>query len=98
MTSARKRLGAWYTPDDLVSMVVDRVVTPEFVRTRAGTGRSLGVLDPACGDGRFLAAVVHAGPCRGRRVRTVGVDIDPAAVRAARDNVAGRRHSSTRTR
>ncbi len=97
MTSARKRLGAWYTPDDLVSMVVDQVVTPEFVRTRAGCGRSLGVLDPACGDGRFLAAVAERVRAAGGECEVVGVDIDPAAVRAARENVVGA-DISTRTR
>ena len=89
MTSARKRLGAWYTPPDLVSMVVDRVVTPEFVRARVGSGRSLRVLDPACGDGRFLAAVAQRVRSAGGECELVGVDVDPAAVRAARAGVTG---------
>ncbi len=89
MTSARKRLGAWYTPPDLVSMVVDRVVTPEFVRDRSGSGRPLRVLDPACGDGRFLSAVAQRVTAAGGECELVGVDIDPAAVRAARDAVTG---------
>ena len=57
----RKRLGAWYTPPGLVQAVVAEV-------TRPGA-RS--VLDPACGDGRFLAAT-------GLPVQ-VGVDVDEHA-------------------
>jgi len=94
VTSARKRLGAWYTPDDLVSTVVDHVVTPEFVRARSspgrsGRGRSLRVLDPACGDGRFLAAVEERVNAAGLSCELVGVDIDPAAAGAARDRCPG---------
>ncbi len=84
MTSARKRLGAWYTPPDLVSMVVDHVATTEFVRTRSGAGRSLRVLDPACGDGRFLAAVAQRAGGAGVECDLVGVDLDPDAVATAR--------------
>jgi len=94
VTSARKRLGAWYTPDDLVSTVVDHVATPEFVRARSGPGRSgwgrsLRVLDPACGDGRFLGAVEERVNAAGVACELVGVDIDPAAAGAARDRCPG---------
>jgi len=83
VTSARKQLGAWYTPPDLVSTVVDHVVTPEFVRARSSPGRSLRVLDPACGDGRFLAAVEQRAQAAGFECELVGVDLDPAAAAAA---------------
>lgn len=56
----RKELGAWYTPPALVDAVVR-----EAVFDGAHT-----VLDPACGDGRFLRAT-------GLPHQT-GVDIDPA--------------------
>ncbi|MFM8311471.1 MAG: class I SAM-dependent DNA methyltransferase [Ilumatobacteraceae bacterium] len=55
----RKRLGVWYTPPSLVAAIIDEVVYPG--------ARS--VLDPACGDGRFLAA--------SGLPEQVGVDIDP---------------------
>lgn len=55
----RKRHGAWYTPPALVEALVREAVFPG-ART---------VLDPACGDGRFLVA--SALPDR------TGVDIDP---------------------
>ncbi len=56
----RKELGAWYTPPALVDAVVREAVF-DGART---------VLDPACGDGRFLRAT-------GLPQQT-GVDIDPS--------------------
>lgn len=56
----RKRLGAWYTPPALVEAIVREAVFEGAVS----------VLDPACGDGRFL----HASGLP----QQTGVDIDPA--------------------
>jgi SAM-dependent methyltransferase len=70
--ATRRRLGAWYTPAPLVSFVLDQVGPLG--------GR---VLDPACGDGRFLAEVVRRSP----GASVVGVDIDPGAIAQARDAV-----------
>ena len=53
MASTRKQLGAWYTPPDMVDTVVEAVITPDFVADRP---HPLAVLDPSCGDGRFLVA------------------------------------------
>ena len=77
-----KQLGSFYTPDDLVRTVVDAVVTPEFVASRAG--RPISVLDPACGDGRFLAAAAARVRSLGGEVTLHGVDIDLSAVWMAR--------------
>lgn len=55
----RKQLGSWYTPPDLVDAVVREAV---FAGARS-------VLDPACGDGRFLHATGLP--------EQMGVDIDP---------------------
>jgi SAM-dependent methyltransferase len=52
-------LGAWYTPQPLVEAVVREAVFPGAVS----------VLDPACGDGRFLRAT--------ELPQQTGVDIDP---------------------
>lgn len=59
-----KQLGAYYTPPDVVRCLVSWV--------SAGIGDG-GILDPSCGDGRFLEGVENA----------VGVDIDPEAAEAA---------------
>lgn len=80
----RKQLGSWYTPSDLVATVVDAVVTPEFVSARTRSHRPVSVLDPACGDGRFLTAVAERVQRFGGSVELHGVDIDPAAVAVVR--------------
>jgi SAM-dependent methyltransferase len=55
----RTRLGAWYTPSALVDAIVAEAV---FTGARS-------VVDPACGDGRFLRA--------SGLPEQMGVDIDP---------------------
>ncbi len=87
MPPDRKQLGAFYTPDRLVAAVVDATVTHEFLGARRG--RALRVLDPACGDGRFLAAVAERARDVDVDVELFGVDIDPSAVVLARSRVAG---------
>jgi SAM-dependent methyltransferase len=79
----RKQRGAYYTPGELVEVVVDAVITAEFVARRAVTR----VLDPACGDGRFLAAAAARVRSLGGAVELHGVDIDAATVDEARDRV-----------
>lgn len=81
-TGHRKQLGAWYTPSGLVDTIVDAVVTEDFVAARHGV--PISVLDPACGDGRFLAAVAARVTELGGTVILHGVDVDPSAVAAAR--------------
>ncbi|MEO9325228.1 N-6 DNA methylase [Nocardioides sp. C4-1] len=67
--------GSFYTPAPLVEWVLDRVLAD------AGTGTT--VLDPACGTGNFLLAVVRRlGPDAAARVH--GTDLDPVAVAISR--------------
>ena len=79
----RKSLGAWYTPVDLVDVVTTHVLedfadlAAEWPRTRP-----VRVLDPACGDGRFLEAVRVRLHLAGHTVQATGVDVDPDAVAA----------------
>lgn len=65
-----KRLGAYYTPQEVVELLVAWAVASE---------RHARVLDPACGDGRFLEGLPDA----------VGVDLDPIAVSAAAARAPG---------
>jgi len=58
--SQRKLLGAWYTPQELVDAIATEV-------SRGFTPRT--VLDPACGDGRFLRPFTATAT-------VTGVDID----------------------
>ena len=80
----RKRLGAWYTPPALVDHVLDTVLDPVLAGRPSGDG--LRILDPACGDGRFLVAAGERVRRRFGRVPDgclTGVDIDRAAVAVA---------------
>lgn len=76
----RKRLGAWYTPNDLVDHVVARALDGVAVE------RPFTVLDPACGDGAFLAGVRRM---LGDAAVLTGVDVDASAVAAAAATVPG---------
>lgn len=67
----RRRFGQWSTPWWACDRVAERAVR--------GLGPTPRVVDPACGDGRFLVAVARHRP----DARLVGVDVDPSAVAAA---------------
>lgn len=82
----RKRRGAWFTPDHLVSAVVAAVVDEAFVRSCGD--RPVRVIDPACGDGRFLIAAAEMVRRHGGEAQLVGVDIDAATV-ASIDQATG---------
>ncbi len=72
----RRRLGAWYTPPALVELVVDAAVA------HVQPGQRVRVLDPACGDGRFLQGVARAVRARGGVAELTGVDIDLSGLRS----------------
>lgn len=76
--AARKLLGAWYTPPELVDAVVDNVLRG----FRPARGRAVRVLDPACGDGRFLFAVAERLAANGIEAELTGCDIDGTALAA----------------
>lgn len=78
----RKQLGAWYTPPALVAALLE--ATLDAVVATAPAGGTIRVLDPACGDGRFLAAARERIERAGRRAALTGVDVDRSAVRSAR--------------
>lgn len=83
--ATRKQLGAWYTPPELVQVVVDRVVADlePLIRSRP---TDLTILDPACGDGRLLTALRDALAAAGVSASTTGCDVDPAAIDAITDD------------
>ena len=65
----RKRLGQVFTPDEVARTLVRWVVKRKTDR----------LLDPACGDGRFLAC--HAA--------STGIELDPGNAALARERVPG---------
>lgn len=78
----RRRRGDFPTPEDLVRRVVTAVLPA------IGPGATLSVLDPACGDGRFLAEAARQVAAAGARARLTGIDIDRAAVAQAQDELS----------
>ncbi len=78
--SARKRLGAYYTPASMVDFLITQVVIPSF----DGLVAPPTIIDPACGDGRLLEAAGVALATRfgvDPRPYLVGAEIDPVAAR-----------------
>jgi SAM-dependent methyltransferase len=84
----RRTLGAWYTPGPLVDHVLANALDPVLAAVRPG--ERVRVLDPACGDGRFLAAAALKIEARGAHGVLMGVDVDGAAVAEARSRLGGR--------
>ena len=79
--ATRKQLGAWYTPDELVDVVVGGVVDDLGpVLAELPPERALRVVDPACGDGRLLARFCDELARLGRTVEATGCDVDATAL------------------
>jgi SAM-dependent methyltransferase len=79
----RRERGAFATPLELVRRLVEAAMPP--IRP----GQRVSVLDPACGDGRFLAAAAEHVVAAGGAVSLLGVDIDAGSVATARRALAG---------
>ncbi len=65
-TRARRKLGAYFTPDSLVQVLLDSALEPVVADTLAAQPAdpveallSLSVVDPACGSGHFLLAAAR---------------------------------------
>lgn len=76
--AARRVNGQVFTPPALARIVCRAVLGPLGER-----GRTLRVLDPACGDGRFLAAAAELAP----GARLVGIERDAEVAAACRARV-----------
>lgn len=82
-TVERKRRGAYATPLWLVDLVVEQAVV-------AGPADAeVVIVDPACGDGRFLVAAARRVRERGGRPVLVGVDVDAPSLATAAQALAG---------
>ena len=89
--SRRRSLGSYYTPEWLARAMVARCL----VASEAGpSATSWRMLDPACGDGAFVLAILeHLGRVTSDRLSLVrecvfGVDADPVAIDSLRERVA----------
>ena len=70
---AKKRLGAFYTPHRLAEWVAAEI----FTRAAPEKSQLRRVIDPACGNGALLRAMLGAA---GGSLHLTGIDIDPLAV------------------
>jgi hypothetical protein len=86
MDAARRlALGQWFTPPAVADLALS-LALPDRARARPDTLR---LVDPACGDGAFLARARLRGIGTGAGGAVCGVELDPAAAGAARARVPG---------
>ncbi|MFV8230242.1 Eco57I restriction-modification methylase domain-containing protein [Mycolicibacterium fortuitum] len=91
----RKKSGSYYTPSDLIALVLDEALDPlidEAVRTSKPEQAllDLTVVDPACGSGHFVVAAARRIASAVATVRTGEPEPTPAALRAATADVIER--------
>ena len=80
---SRKERGSYPTPHWLVDDVVLHTLPP------VAAGQRLTVLDPACGDGRFLVAAAQRLRVAGAVPTLVGIDVDDGALGLAAEALVG---------
>jgi hypothetical protein len=91
----RKKSGSYYTPSDLIALVLDEALDPlidDAVRTTQPEEAllNLTVVDPACGSGHFVVAAARRIAGALATVRTGDTEPVPAAIRAATADVIDR--------
>jgi hypothetical protein len=91
----RKKSGSYYTPSDLIALVLDEALDPlidEAVREADPEQAllALTVVDPACGSGHFVVAAARRLATALATVRTGETEPTPGALRAATADVIER--------
>ncbi|ORV21096.1 restriction endonuclease [Mycolicibacterium conceptionense] len=91
----RKKSGSYYTPSDLIALVLDEALDPlidEAIRESDPQQAllDLTVVDPACGSGHFVVAAARRIAAALATVRTGDTEPTPAALRAATADVIER--------
>ena len=91
---ARKTTGSYYTPDELVQVLLDSALDPVVEHTVAAHPErpvdallELAIVDPACGSGHFLLAAARRLADRVARIRAGGTPAPDDYQRALRDVV-----------
>ena len=91
---ARKTTGSYYTPDELVQLLLRSALDPVVERTVAAHPEDaaeellkLTIVDPACGSGHFLLAAARRLADRIARIRAGGTPTPDDYQRALRDVV-----------
>lgn len=91
----RKKSGSYYTPSDLIALVLDEALDPlidEAVRSHNPEQAllDLSVVDPACGSGHFVVAAARRIATALAAARTGETEPTPAALRRATADVIER--------
>ena len=91
---ARKTTGSFYTPDELVQVLLDSALDPVVERTVGAHPErpveallELAIVDPACGSGHFLLAAARRLADRVARIRAGGTPVPDGYQSALRDVV-----------
>lgn len=85
LATKRKATGAHFTPPDLGLLVAEKLG-----RMMANMAGELRVLDPACGDGNLLQAMIAALPKEIlERVKLIGMENDEASFKSLRSRSLG---------
>ena len=91
---ARKTTGSYYTPDELVQVLLGTALDPVIERTVDANPEhpvdallDLAIVDPACGSGHFLLAAARRLADRVARLRAGGTPTPQDYQRALRDAV-----------
>ncbi|SEP88097.1 Methyltransferase domain-containing protein [Mycobacterium sp. 88mf] len=88
----RKKSGSYYTPSDLIALVLDEALDPLIEEARRSPNPQqalldLTVVDPACGSGHFVVAAARRIASALATVRTGETEPTPAAMRTATADV-----------
>ena len=84
MPTVAKRNGVHYTPERLADFLAC-----QLCQQLKGVRGTISILDPACGDGGLLAAILKQfSPRVIRRLRLVGYETDKSAARQARSRLS----------
>ncbi|MEM7449209.1 MAG: type ISP restriction/modification enzyme [Myxococcota bacterium] len=90
-SGARRALGIVHTPLQIARFLIreaDRRVQSEFSLPNGIASRGVGLIDPACGPGVFLAAALGwAGQRSSTPTAVFGLDVDADALQSAQDTL-----------
>jgi hypothetical protein len=82
----QKKHGVHYTPEKLARFLAAQTAQL-FARLPHSPERLVHILDPACGDGELLIALIDALPCTADRIQVTGFEMDAAAANLARQRI-----------
>lgn len=93
--SDRKKSGSYYTPSELIALVLDETLDPLIAEARRSSEPEralleLTVIDPACGSGHFVVAAARRIATDLAEVRTGETEPTPTALRTATADVIER--------